>query len=650
MPSFSITRGNPKPIANSWVRVRSGGSRKKLAFAVDETMFLVASPHCRTLQLRPDQVDVLIPPDDEVLFAEGNPPWWGLLQRAHIDEFDAFARSFHPVLLKATHLHDTPVVVAGDRVVAVAGRETGHSGIIYHVIQYQRRGQVKLQDRHAQVIPIRFTADYLSNRGESKALEEEEPRHSSALTDTELALRMPKTNDDQRYRLVPFPHLRHHALDFAHLLHVNDGVRCFSADKLTYIDAVLLDHVVLRTGTRARFDNVFRVWWVGDLVRVRWREHKDQVGYVVDVIEDGLLQIFDLNDTPPSSEGAWSEQNKFFVPANDVDLYIPGSIQRLTHAPTATALPLHQPHPIAPSLSLELGDRDNKTALSGRARCLVGVEVQVIKKHVWKSMRGMIVGDMDSPARAIHLEEAFCLADLTKMRAGVARDEKRALVLSEQWRSEVEFKRELGTHDGIVLTIRKEATNLKMEDIRIEDVVHIGTNLPLHLKPSAFPKIFAWRTGPPHPDASAPSKHSACLTCGERRVDREEDGQWMCIPELCMKRIDVRIVRVARFPQASATTVKFEGLSGYLLLQRPPAPSELMVIVYGVGPTARRPRIHRHCVVPLREDRNGNKLSEFLERVIVLRPNVHGDNRHRGQYAQTIPFFQHAHGPAVVIV
>ncbi|KAK7043570.1 hypothetical protein R3P38DRAFT_3178530 [Favolaschia claudopus] len=669
-------------VANKWVRVRSGKNRKKLAFAVDETTFLVALPEPHIVELRRDQVNPLVPPDDEVLEAEGYPPWWGLLYRGQIHEFDAFAGSFHPALLTLVHTKNTPMVVAGDRVVGVDGDHKGQSGIMREALQFRRRGQLRLEDRYAELVPLRFTDDYLPKKDEPEVLDEEpgyEAPLTAPLTQAELALRMPDEDDDEKNRLLlSFPHIRRHALDFSYAFKVNDRVRSYKTDKLTYVDAVFSDHVLLRTGTRAFFKDVFRVWWAGDSVKVRWRKHAGRVGYIVDLLEDGWLQIFDPNDPPPSADRVWSEENKFCVRENDVDFYIPGSIQRFRHTPPPTVLPLRQPRPIAPELELEDVDRDNKAALRGRPRSLIGVEVQVVKKHAWKGMRGMIIGDTDSPARAARLEEALRLEDLEKMREEVATDEvtaentrgtehesvsefnlrrKRALVLSEQRLSEAEFKRELGSYDGILLTVRKDASNLKIENIRIEDVVHIGTDLPL-LRALRLPDEYlhgakALRVPTPPPrQATPPGSPLASLwaTPAESKLEGEDNGDWMCIPELHMKRVDVRIVGVARLPQASATMSKFEGLSGYLLLKKPIPRTEPMVMVYAVGPSGRRPKIHRQCVVPLREDRIGRKLWELVERVLVLGPDVCGDISRRGEYAQTMAHFVHTHGPGVVAV
>ncbi|KAK6977284.1 hypothetical protein R3P38DRAFT_3237417 [Favolaschia claudopus] len=405
-------------------------------------------------------------------------------------------------------------------------------------------------------------------------------------------------------------HLRWHALDFSYAFQINDRVQSVSSGatgRVTEVDYQnLLVYVARENGSRFKvgIDEVVRMWEPGDSVRVRWGEHFLRAGFIVNVLRGGFLDIFDPHFPVVLKPNQWSEENKasqdFRVRAADVDFD--------TYEDNSHSLTAQQRH----SSGAETGD------MQGGKNRLHHLQVLVTGKHFYKGLRE----GLGNP----------------------------------------EYGLEKRNPEGILLTIRKERSNELVQNIRIEDVVHEQTMLPLIQALSLPPAVlstckpptqlygFPAEVPPPRPTTPHTSSISDVEEVPSIPSFNDRDGSWLSIAELNMKRLDVQIVGTDSLKKASKKLQRCKGQFGHLLLEGPVDSLDKKVVVYGVGPSRIRPSVPKECVIPRRENDVGHWLWEIRERVVVLRPDVWGDVSRRGLYAETMPEVEHGLGPEIAAV
>ncbi|KAJ7692810.1 hypothetical protein B0H14DRAFT_3531377 [Mycena olivaceomarginata] len=388
--------------------------------------------------------------------------------------------------------------------------------------------------------------------------------------------------------------------------------------------------------------HVSRVWYLGDSVRVRWDEHKGRTGVIVASNVGGILEIFDDRATDALNRMGEDEVAGMYA------------LQTLT--PTTISA---NPTAVTVGHKTIASEPEAKIALMRVGLRYEYLQVYVGSKSRHKGLCGMVVGDYDSPARAARLKK------------------KREKGKNPWW-----------DQKGILVTIREELTNHRVEGIPIESVYHQFTTLPLTkarflprdilLGRGAFP-VFAIEPSPPRPRTPCPDSSDEPLwgstpppepqgeplqgssrppqlegeplqaSSHPPQLEGEITGEWMCIPDLAHKRVDVQVVGIKQLPgRVSQTMLALEGKFGYLLLAGPASIVDKKIEVFGVGKHGTKHAIDRTCIKPRRQDDIDRRLWEITERVVVLGPNVHSDTRRKGHYAQTIPYLQHTYGPDVV--
>ncbi|KAK7050166.1 hypothetical protein R3P38DRAFT_3173240 [Favolaschia claudopus] len=435
---------------------------------------------------------------------------------------------------------------------------------------------------------------------------------------------------DSETLMVKLSHLRRHALDFSYAFENNDRVQSVSSGATGRVAEVdyqnLLVYVARENGSRFKvgIDEAVRMWEPGDCVRVRWGEFFLRAGFIVNVVRGGFLDVFDPHFPVLSEPNQWSEENKFRVRAADVDFdkYEDDSL-------SSTAPQRETPW-------VETGD------MQGGKNRLRHLQVQITGKHFYKGIRGMIVADHNDGQRTARLRDAE------------ARD--------AEGLGNPEYGLEKLNMEGILLTIRKDGTNELVQDIRIEDVVHEQTMLPL-IQALALPRailnarqapsqLYGFPAEVPPPRPSTPHTSSNIESAEEPCLPtfNERDGSWLSIAELNMKRLDVQIVGTDNLKNASKKLKRCKGQFGHLLLEVPIDALDDKVVVYGVGPSSIRPSVPKQCIIPRRENDVGERLWEIRERVVVLGPDVWGDASRRGMYAETMPEVDHGLGPEIVAV
>ncbi|KAF8173381.1 hypothetical protein K438DRAFT_1980931 [Mycena galopus ATCC 62051] len=215
-----------------------------------------------------------------------------------------------------------------------------------------------------------------------------------------------------------------------------------------------------------------------------------------------------------------------------------------------------------------------------------------VTKEAHKGFRGVVIGDHNRASRA------RCL--------GSSRDRGR-------W-----------DQDGILLTIGHETCNARIENIDIDHFWHEFTNLKLSQarflpaeilsgkkpSPNNVPKFqgsFPRPQTPPRPRTPTLPYTAPLWTAPDPlpTLDREETGQWISLPQLSMKRLDVKVVGIANIRKASCTISALEGKFGCLLITTPVSSGDPKVDVYGVGRNSLMQAVQRSCVKPQQVDDAG---------------------------------------------
>ena len=154
-----------------------------------------------------------------------------------------------------------------------------------------------------------------------------------------------------------------------------------------------------------------------------------------------------------------------------------------------------------------------------------------------------------------------------------------------------------------------------------------------------------------------PGKYNIVLI--NRFVNRctgEKTGEWLTIPGLAQKRVDVELQGLLALSlrnfRPTNTILGLEGRTGYLLLASPVLATTLQskkVDVYAVGRNGTEHAIAPMCIRPLRTH-DGNLITQIKARIVVIGPDVVGDTNDVGRYGQTEPDAEHGYTPDAVVV
>ncbi|KAK6984442.1 hypothetical protein R3P38DRAFT_2806458 [Favolaschia claudopus] len=431
------------------------------------------------------------------------------------------------------------------------------------------------------------------------------------------------------YSLVEADYLRRHALDFGFAFRVGDRVRIIADDgaqgSVIAID-VARDRILLarpQGQLYVHINQAVRVWQGGDLVRVRWGGKSE-----------GLTDRVQINKVD-NTHNVWTGERRFQVRAADIDFTV--DIRRKVS------------YTVQLTESVQGGTYDN-------SRKYINMPVLVVKVGVSKGFRGRIIGDYDSEGRAQMLNILHNNVDPQR-----AREEERY-------------------HYGILLTVRKD-NGENIQNIPIENVVHEATMQPLLLD-NGLPRRELWSTShtdsdtsqrhpPPRPDTpSAPSTSEPLWPAnvkrwelqGQETADRDTNGDWLSVPGLKGKRLDVFVRGTKDVNTLPSRIREMEGKRGHLLLTEDvPLRSEKRgnivkpakndkVLIYGatVGGSKHpiEPKYLRRCTI----NDSGQSVLDSKERVVVLGADITDNISRISHYGQTAPEIAHTNGPGIVAV
>ncbi|KAJ7201015.1 hypothetical protein GGX14DRAFT_571588 [Mycena pura] len=580
------------------------------------------------------------------------------------EEMEPFLRSTHPGLEHAAFVGDSfPALADADRVVG-QGRYHDSSGYII------RTWDATVSGRLVRVAKVRRHPTFGKQVGQQLAQKGHDGQTQEDDQTEEDVGSTPDPEDDIGVT-VPVSDLKRHALALPPLIQLLDRVRIVGGEhrgSTGRIEIINDDWLTISTSTTSgssllvNWRDINREFHVGDFVEVVRGPYKGHKGLVVSLHAAGVLQIFEESRTERIDHGlllasvnsaATLEVRHLAVHSAEVNFLLldEGSacfgLEFFPVLSFARGLVSRAPEDLLRRLVLEEREVEKRQwasmwAESGRR--YEGIEVQVAFHGPHKGTRGIVVGDHDTAERA------------ARVAAAKARSRK---YLAKQ----IDVMQEAR---GIMVTVRKEASN-ELFEMKIERLLHVHTWTPLAQALSLPPAILKGLRGSHVNNAplrsqtpSPPLDRTPSPPAEEKQfpteVPGEKSGEWLTIPGLAKKRVDVQLGGLLALSQQnfrpSNTILGLEGRTGYLLLASPVLATTLQstkVDVYVVGRNGTKHAIAPMCIRPLRTH-DGTPITQIKGRVVVIGPDVLGDTKEVGRYGQTEPDFKHDYSPDAVVV
>ncbi|KAJ7900625.1 hypothetical protein B0H14DRAFT_3423236 [Mycena olivaceomarginata] len=549
-------------------------------------------------------------------------------------EIALFADSRLKRLSRVVLAKPSPPLDAGDRVVVMTGDRKGSTGRIMGVADIRIAGKWVAM---AQVLPP-SPDPYPKGKGPLKPPEEPLPFE------------------------VGLAQLKRHALDLYYDFRIHDRVRVVSG--ALYVGAIgrvekVEGHfltlavpkdceVVGATWSSPTSDStklfiisivhVTRQWAIGDSVRVTRGQYEGQVGVILGLHSSGDLELLEANvgysryqDVPHSRtvrcsdvdfehelwttmattrlpSASWSESN------SDIDLTV------------GSTLPFSQPRMSQrgfEGIEVIVAKSNDFIARSKEAKGRGRGEGHIDIPH--KGFIGMIIGDFDSRERS------------DRLKNGVEPDHKR--------------------HTGKLLR-PVDSTRLRNPDVAGIMVTLRGSHsfetvqVPIENDDGVLGPFRSDTETAPPPRSTTPIPANAAVWGSHPPVEGENNGRWLCQPELVGRRLDVQILGIATLANNTVSKVQrtLEGNCGWVLLSEPVTTKTRKVDVCSVGKNQNMYSIDKRCIKPRRDIDSGKWLVEITERVVVIGPDRESDRTRTGQYALTVPSYLHAYGDHIVAV
>ncbi|KAJ7820881.1 hypothetical protein B0H14DRAFT_2599662 [Mycena olivaceomarginata] len=414
--------------------------------------------------------------------------------------------------------------------------------------------------------------------------------------------------------------------------------------------------------------HVTRQWAIGDSVRVTRGQYEGQTGVILGLHSSGYLELLEF------AARTWTSSTNFGLPRQQIRL--PSASWSETNSDNdltvSSTQPLSQPRTSQrgfEGIEVIVAKSNDFIALSKEAKKRKRGEGHIHIPH--KGFIGMIIGDFDSRERS------------DRLKNGVEPPPERH---TGKLLEPVDSTR-LRNPDvaGIMVTIRGDHS-LETVQVPIENVRHLvqarffppailfGGQPP---EPPSNPRTVTYRgpfrsdteTAPPPPRSTTPIAANAAVWGSHPPVEGrvaldhpfnlsrkiytgENNGRWLCQPELVGRRLDVQILGIATLANSTISKVQrtLEGSCGWVLLSEPVTTKTRKVDVCSVGKNQNMYSIDKRCIKPRRDIDSGKWLVEITERVVVIGPDSESDRARTGQYALTEPSYLHAYGNHVVAV
>ncbi|KAJ7205703.1 hypothetical protein GGX14DRAFT_397397 [Mycena pura] len=468
--------------------------------------------------------------------------------------------------------------------------------------------------------------------------------------------------------VVPVAKLRWHALAIPPVIEVLDRVRVVAGQyrgASGRVESIGDDGVVVEltaeaaaeidTGSLPVTHSVLnREFLVGDLVVVVGGPEKDRRGLVVSVHTGGLLQLFEEIRTDADDMAVRVRPRSTLTAEKPLLCVRAARVKFLVLDQASTCFGL-QFFPV-----LEMNRAIASRTPDDLLKRLLDQDRHAQERR-WESTRGV------TGRRFQGIEVQVVYHGPLKGTRGVRKRKERRPSLRKRPRESTLALRLNAPPDpieearGIMVTVQKEASNERFV-LPIESLAHTHTLVPLARAPLLPRAILTGFSGskvnnpPPWPER-IPSPSVEETRFPPEISEGENNGQWLTIPGLANKRVDVRLEGLAGITNRnflpSSLILGLEGQFGRLLLTSPVLENTLdrkKIDVYGIGPTQRKHPIAPMCIRPLRVYDTGQPLTEVKGRVVIIGPNVAGETDSVGRYGQTEPSMEHDFSQGEVVM
>ncbi|KAJ6606285.1 hypothetical protein DFH09DRAFT_1067153 [Mycena vulgaris] len=274
-------------------------------------------------------------------------------------------------------------------------------------------------------------------------------------------------------------------------------------------------------------------------------------------------------------------------------------------------------------------------------------EVMIVGKHNRKGFWGTVVGNHEklgadqSRQRWVTIrEEGSNYRYDIGIEHVVHRHSLKPLVQNSQ--DQVEEKEAMARLKRIMkvqwaekeLQQRRSATNVP-PGVDVEDNVGDGSQTPMQHE---FDPEWMAETPGSSQLTSAPARSPTILPLPAPPAIGEHGGDWLCLPKLAHKRVDV-IVGAKTQGRVTALQARSQGQTGFIEINGALAEKDLMTpIAVRLGQDRKVVKMEPRYLKPIRTTLElGFPLSiaEVIGRVVIIGPDVNGDKGRMGEYAQT---------------
>ncbi|KAJ7246866.1 hypothetical protein B0H12DRAFT_1073034 [Mycena haematopus] len=511
------------------------------------------------------------------------------------EEIELFAKAGDISMKTAPSLEPYSALQGGDFVVAIAGAHEGRMGRVVNVL----------------------TKD-------------------DVVTDSTL----PSTSPNRRKKTADcfcarVAHLRPHILCLPRPINVDDHIKIVDGDTLRNETGIVVDRFDKETCEAVHLKDVQLDINVGDLVMLIRGDMTGHVGMIVAVLGDGKLTFF------PCDHGRirriMTSNSRLREPPNEETVT---TVRQIVVSSRDISPFRDEWYAIVPPDQQEVTRKIHKEWLREMhtGKGYKDMEVMICYSHQRKGAFGSIVDYR-------HISKH----DVSSFNAEYRTNKKGKL--DSVWTPNESL---------VFLTVQLEGGMERM-DVPMNRVVERHSRLPIWeyklldasvgLICDKPPKSKPRATTPPLSSSVEPFTELPQITPMERKsntmeseeVDGETSGEWLTLPALVRKRVDVRLVGMnsTRWPRfASARAAAHEGETGYLHPFPKPIVSGMFTRqnfkVKLDGSTA-SVGVPADALRPCRQHHNGSSIGTIKGRVIVIGPDIHGDTAHIGQYAETMP-------------
>ncbi|KAJ7454004.1 hypothetical protein B0H11DRAFT_2245128 [Mycena galericulata] len=438
----------------------------------------------------------------------------------------------------------------------------------------------------------------------------------------------PTADDEFTARLAD---LAHHLLRVPTKLHFLDRVVTSDGNvggRVVWIDDSFVDPAVTVFGESGysvfRMSELRRDFQPGDLVGVTAGRLKNEQGIVVRktgpsdntqrAVSSGGLEIFWAHRESHSLDNNGPAEDEELLTVLEVEVeFADGALLHPWRGDSATS-----PTPNKDAEALYRDDVLQRDRERRHAR-YIGMSVMLVGKHAKKGQYGVILDThYDGPSRQEEPRLVLTVRDEASLAQWQAEDTQ----VVHRW-----SRRPIWEADYLEPWSQKLGWNWPAR----------GAEAPVAPTDDADPE---WAPEPQLLAPPPPPRASASLG--------EDGGRWLCIPGLVGKRVDV-VLMLKMSGRSSGIQIEYAGHSGFIELEEPITEAwlararHMKSVTVRIGPQCKIIKIEPKWLKPCRTTRHPPQVMEDVPitqcrgRVVIIGPDIDGDERHKGEYGETFP-------------